>query len=340
MYYTIKMIYLFYGEDSFSQIQAIKHLEEQVGMIEIREANINRYVAKETSKEALIAACMTMPFLAEKRLIIILGLWEYALGKLLNKNKQSNKKNDSYDKAEWTDFWNIIEQIPDTTDIIFSEYNFSPPKKTLSDLSENWTVREFPRMQEYALVKWIRKKTTDQQIQIQPNAISLLIEIIGSDLWELDNELEKLILYSSGQPITIDHVNKLVSATKTVNVFEAINALLNGNIQQSFQLINDLLNGDYEARDFRFLLARQTRQLILTKALIEKKLSSQEIGQSLNISSSYALKKTMERANSTSWNKLNRLHKQLIETDRAIKTSELEERIALETFVAEMCITN
>lgn len=334
------MIYLYYGEDSFSQIQAIKNLEEQVGMMEIRDANISRYVARETSKEGLIAACMTMPFLAEKRLIIILGLWEYSLGKQSNKNKQSNKKNDGYEKSEWTDFWDVIEQIPETTDIVFSEYNFSPSQKILSNLSENWTVQEFPRMQEYALVNWIRKKTTDQQIQIQPNAISLLIELIGSDLWELDNELEKLILYSSGQPITTNHVNTLVSATKTVNVFEAINALLNGNIRQSFQLINALLSGEYEAKNFRFLMARQTRQLILTKALIEKKFSSQEIGKSLNISSSYAVKKTMERANNTSWDRLNRLHKQLIETDRAIKTSELEERIALETFVAEMCITS
>jgi DNA polymerase-3 subunit delta len=334
------MIYLFYGEDSYSQKEFIKSIEEQVGVSEMKEANISRYVAQETSQEALISACMTIPFLAKKRLIIVLGLWEYSKGKFSNKKKQSNKKNNSDSKAEWADFWNTVEQIPDTTDIIFSEYNYAPPKNAIMDLSENWIVREFPRMEEYALTQWIRKKTTDQQVEINTSAIKLFVELIGSDLWELSNELEKLILYTNGQTISVDHVNKLISTTKNINVFEAINALFDGNIQRSFQLINILLDDEYEARDFRFLLTRQTRQLILVKSLLEEKLSAEEIGKTLSISSSYAIKKTIERARNISWSRIKRFHKQLIETDRAIKTSELEERIALETFIAEMCVTS
>ena len=68
------MIYVFYGEDDFSSAEALTPLLEAVGPDDMRDSNVTRMDAGEYSIDRFGAAAMVVPFLAERRVVIVSGL--------------------------------------------------------------------------------------------------------------------------------------------------------------------------------------------------------------------------------------------------------------------------
>ncbi|MDE2766369.1 MAG: DNA polymerase III subunit delta, partial [Chloroflexota bacterium] len=68
------MIYVFHGDDTFSANEALTALAEAVGPPDVREPNVSRLDAAGFSVNAFMAAAMVVPFLAERRLVVVRGL--------------------------------------------------------------------------------------------------------------------------------------------------------------------------------------------------------------------------------------------------------------------------
>ena len=68
------VIYLLYGQDEFSLRETLSSLKEDVGSAELRDLNITSLDGSQVSFDELAATCNTVPFLADKRLVIVEGL--------------------------------------------------------------------------------------------------------------------------------------------------------------------------------------------------------------------------------------------------------------------------
>ncbi len=68
------MMYLFVGKDTFSRKKAVETLKASVGDPESRDANTTVLASAGLTPGQLLAACQAMPFLAERRLVIVDGL--------------------------------------------------------------------------------------------------------------------------------------------------------------------------------------------------------------------------------------------------------------------------
>ena len=72
------MLYIFHGQNSWAMAEAVRQLEAQVGPPEVRDSNYHRLSASQTSLVEVQGYCWAVPFLAERRLVVLEGLLEMA----------------------------------------------------------------------------------------------------------------------------------------------------------------------------------------------------------------------------------------------------------------------
>ena len=82
------MLYLLLGEDDFSIHEALEEIKKSIGDQTVLAANTTVLDGQQVTLEQLSSACETVPFLAERRLIIVEGL----LGRFEPGNKSGRKK--------------------------------------------------------------------------------------------------------------------------------------------------------------------------------------------------------------------------------------------------------
>lgn len=333
--------HLIYG-DSYLVTQALKELEDQVGPREILEANSHRVAGAQRDPAQLKALCSAVPFLAEHRLVVVEGLLS------LFNSPEGRRRQPSHggqtaaggsgqgNMAAWENLPRYIEgEMPPTTLLVFLEGSVSKGNPLLKELQPVIQVRELPAPSGEALARWIRNGASEKGSQITPGAIRLISQLVGSNLWTMDNELEKLALYAGDRPIEEGDVRQLVSQAKEASIFVAVDALLDGRSSAALGLIHRLRNDGAEFTYIVAMIARQLRLTTLAKDLMDRGHKQADVGKRLGLNSDFALKRTADQARKHSWSSLRWLYARLTEADLAVKRGRLDQDVALELFVGE-----
>ena len=328
------MIYLLHGTDTYSLGACLDELRAAVGMLDVQDANITSLAAQDATPAAVLGMSQAMPFLAERRMVIVEGL----LGSLVGEGRGGKGKVSAEKLADWQDFFpSLPEQLPPTSDLVFLEGQLRPNNPLLKDLKAVAEVKEFGNMNPNDLRGWVQNRVMETNGSITTNAVQLLVDMIGTDLWGLSSEVEKLSLYAAGRAIEIEDVEELVVSAKEVSVFAVVDAVLEGNRNVAMRNLMKLLEGEATVPYLLSMLGRQVRLLLLAKELIAEQVPQGELGSRLGINSAYPLRKTLEQARRFTPQALRQLHAGLLDTDVAIKTGAQGERLALEFLVAEVC---
>ena len=329
------MIYLLHGQDAYSLRGFLNTLREAVGMLDVRDANTTTLSAAEADPGTLAAMCQAMPFLAERRLVVIEGL----LGSLAGEGRGGRGRGGGQRAVEWGErIATLRDAMPPTTDLIFVEGQLRPNHPLLRDLSAVAEVREFaPLNAKRPSEGGCRRGSWACGGSMTTQAVQMLVDLVGPDLWALSTEVEKLTLYATGRAVTVEDVEELVVSAREVSVFVMVDGVLEGNRAGAMRSLTRLLEGDSTVTYLLAMLARQVRLMVLAKELLAQQVPQNELGARLGIASAYPLRKTLEMARRFSPQALQYLHRGLLDTDVAIKTGAMGERMALEYLVAEVC---
>ena len=328
------MFYLLYGQDSYSLHRFLDTLREAVGMPDVRDANTTWLAAAEADPATLAGMCQAMPFLAERRLVVIDGL----LGALAGEGRGGRGRGGGSQRtAEWSQrLGDLSQSLPPTTDLVLVEDQLRANHPLLRDLKAIAEVKEFAPLNQNELRGWVQNRVMASGGSMTTQAVQMLVELVGPDLWSLSGEVEKLTLYAAGRTVTAEDVEELVVSAREVSVFVMVDAVLEGNRATAMRSLKRLLEGEATVTYLLAMLARQVRLTVLAKALLADQVPQGEMGNRLGITSAYPLRKTLEMARRFSPQALHQLHRGLLDTDIAIKTGALGERLALESLVAEV----
>ena len=322
------MIFIYHGTDSYSIKEAVAELRERIGSPDLHDSNMTVLSAQEVTPGLLANACATVPFLAERRLVIVEGL--------LSATERGGAARGA-PPGQWSNLSDSLSNMPPTNDVVFIEGALRRDNRLVADLAKMAQVREFPAPTGPALERWISQRVGQGGAAINPAATRLLAEVIGPNLWAQSNELEKLALYCHGHEIQPEDVETMVSPAREANVFAAVDAVLERRSQPALQVITRLLDTTGTVSYVISMLARQVRLVLLAQEMLRGRLPQAEIGTRLGLTSSFPLRKTLDQARRSSPQSMRQLHQMLLESDIAIKTGELEGRLALEVLVARFC---
>jgi len=202
----------------------------------------------------------------------------------------------------------------------------------LSPLAE---IRVFPMLRAKSLKVWIQERVTKESSTITPQAVNLLAELIGGNLWVMDSEIAKLLLYTQGRPIDGEDVRQLVSYAQEANIFILVDAVLEGQTRTAQSMLHRLYQEGASPNYILTMISRQFRLVALASGL-SSGLSRQELQDELGLTSSYALERTLSQAKLYDFESIKQAYNKLLEMDLAVKTGKYDGQLALELLVAEL----
>lgn len=326
-------------------------------------------------------ACESLPFLAERRLVVLEGLLRRAaaakpaakagarggaktgakagakggtrVGEAVGKGQAGPPDPAGSDEApaeppQQTTILSYLSQIPETTELVLVEDDIVASAPVLRRLAELQRERKAaviacvpPRKND--LPNWIRERARLRQVNLDPAAVADLVEFVGDDLRQVDQELIKLGDYVlgrgiRGQPavVTRADVRRLVPATRAANVFDLVEALGSGNLPAAGRLLQHALDVDGE-QPLRLLalISRQYRLLMIAKELQARGTAPAEMARDLGVPD-WTVPKLLAQAGHHSYQRLEQALERILAADEAIKTGKLTDREAMDVLLAEL----
>ena len=331
------MLYIFYGQDDFSLYQAVGKIKANLGGWEMVAVNTTSLEGQHLTLSELRNKCDAAPFLSSHRLVIVdglLGRFEVKQGR-----PRSGKGKSENELGKWEALASYIKQMPETTVLVLVDgevKGHNPVLKKLSPLAE---VRTFPLLRGKDLKAWVQQRVREEGGNIAPQAVNLLAELIGGDLWAMDSEIQKLLLYSQERPISADDVKQLTSYVQEANIFALVDAVAEGRTESAQRILHRLYHEGMAATHILAMITRQFRLIAQAKDL-QPGLSRLQIQDRLGLKSSYSLDKTLSQAKLYDFEGVKRTYDKLLETDLAIKTGKYNDQLALELLVTELACLN
>ena len=322
--------YILHGDESVSRDAALARMREAMG----EDGGLNRseFDGQRAPLVEILAAVKSLPFLAEKRLVIAKGLISH-----ITKRGAGAAGKAATDR--------LIDELPDLPYfarlVLVESEALTAGNRLLkaAGAMNNGYIRKFDKPRDPA--RWIGERArSEYDAEISSRAASAIALLVGDDLLRADNELHKLVCYVDGErEINEDDVAALTPYVPEANVFEMVDALGLGDGARALELIQQSLHHDPKDPGFRLftLIARQFRLLLMMRDHLDRGggPADQGIAGALGVPA-FVARKLATQARRFRADQLDLIMKRLQRYDQDMKTGRIEPRLALELLVASL----
>lgn len=311
---------LLYGTDEFA---ISRRLSEIASKTDRDGMNTSRLEARLTSDEALNNAVNSMPFLSDKRLVILANpSQKYGAG-------EPRKK-----------FLEFLGKIPPTTLLVMHE------TVEQKEAEKHWLVKwagktEGVKTEGLMLPKsrdmtgWIVNETKRQNGDIHPAAAAKLAELVGEDPRQAAQEIAKLLAYVNWErQVGVQDVEAVSVSTASVDIFAFVDSLASGDGRRSQSMLRKMLE-EQDAFAIFPMIIRQFRLLIQAREIVDARGMVQDVIEALHVHP-FVAEKMYKQAGRFPMKSLEAIYRRLLKMDEAAKTSAMPLDLSLEMFVVEL----
>lgn len=306
-----KQIYLLYGEEAFLKNSYKNRLKEAI--IGDDTMNFARFEGKGLDVDELIRLADTMPFFAERRLILV--------------------EDSGFFKSASDALVQYLPSMPDTTILLFVETEVDKRNRLYKKVKDMGYAAELNRQDSAQLARWAGGILTWEQKKITKHTMELFLSMAGDDMENIRMELEKLISYTLGREIITDEDVLAVCTVQVTNrIFEMVSAIVSRQPRKAMDLYEDLLTLKEPPMRILFLIARQFNQLLQVKDLMGKGMDKGTIASKLKMQP-FVVGKTMPQARQFGREQILSYVEFCVETEEAVKSGRLQDRLAVELLI-------
>ncbi len=222
----IPSVVLLHGTDDSRKRQVLSTLCQKLNVDPMETGN---YEIGDASLSNVLSQCMSLPFLSDRRLIILHGI-------------QVLKA------ADIDELVKAIAAIPESTCFIMLTRNAGDvsavaPKKLLDAVKPIGLAVEFALLRGADMKNWLRGQASAQGKSFQIAALELFTEFTKADPNLASMELSKLIDYvGERNELTERDVRDAMSRTAEAQVFEVVNAVASGRAKEAVHYIRGMFD--------------------------------------------------------------------------------------------------
>lgn len=307
---NFKPIYLLFGKELYLRNQYRDKLKNAIGA---GDMNTTCYYGKSVNPATVIDQAETLPFLAEKRLIVL--------------------EDTGFAKQSCTELADYIGQIPETTIIIMVETEVDKRNSVYKAAKSHGSVIDFAPLENDDLKKWILAKIKKEGKAITSGAYNMLLERAGGDMQRLSSEIEKLVCYTEGRSeISADDVDKMCVKQTEIKIFDMIRYVATGNQKEALNIYYELLAAREPAMRTLYNLGKQFNQLLMVKQLHQEGLSTTIIAEKMKLRD-FIVNNLLRQSERFTERELNDAIRECVAYEEAVKTGKLEENMSVELFI-------
>lgn len=311
---SLKQIYLLYGAESYLRRQYRDRIK--TALIEPGDTmNYNYYEGKGITVAEYIDLAETLPFFAERRLIV----WENS-----GLFKQADEQMADY-----------LTAVPPATSLLFVEAEVDKRSRMFKLLKNLDGAVEFPEQDEESLKRWVAGILKKEGLRITESTAAFLLGKTGLDMENIRMETEKLICYClNREAVTEQDIAAVCTTRVSSHIFEMVNAIADKKQPEALRLYYELLALKEPPLRILFLIARQFNMLLQVKELRAQGYDNKVIGTRVGLPGFIAGKYALQAA---------KFHKSglcaaveaCVDAEEAVKTGRMNDIMSVELLIVK-----
>lgn len=321
-------IYVLYGEEIFLLENCLKKIKENFG----ETANgINYIQIDETNLNTLLSEMQTPAFGYPKKLIVVKN------SKLLKKEAKKRGTNiDITSTREKINEYIKTNQGEENILIIIEEE--IDKTELLETIQKNGgIICNFEFQKPYQIEKRLKEICNICKVKIATNTINHLIDLCGTNMQTLINEIKKLIDYV-GENGTVQNKDIDSMCTKTIdsNIFDLTDNMGKKNITEVIRILNELLYSKEPIQKILITLYNHCKKIYIVKLAEEQ---NRNIATELNLkpNQTFLVNKYKMQSKYFKTEELETILQELINLDYNYKIGNIDINIGLESILCRYC---
>lgn len=309
-----KQIYLLYGEEAYLRKQYKDKL--RAAMTDgLDTMNVHYEEGKDISTGGLIDLAETLPFFADRRVIVIenSGLF-----------KQGGEALAQY----------LTEPAPSVC-FIFAEAEIDKRSKLYKAVQNKGCIVEFPVQTEATLMKWVLGLLGKEGKKITEASLRYFLEKTGTDMENIKKELEKLVCYCMDKTvIEKEDIDAIGTPRISGHIFDMIEAIARKRQKEALDLYYELLALREPAMRILFLIARQFNLLLQVQELRAKGYDNRKIGEKTGLAP-FIASKYMSQAQLFNGKELMLALEECVTAEEEVKTGKISDILSVELLIVK-----
>lgn len=252
---------------------------------------------------------------------------------------------DNMDKDETDRLTEIISNTYEGTILIISMPSYVPAKKKASftsivkKIEKIGSVCEFNKLNQTMLERYIAKWANECGKNISHINASKLISYCGDDLNLLKNEISKICAYAKGEEVTLEDIEKLATVNLEAKIYNLSDAVLNGNGQKAFTILDTLFYQREEPIIMLYALSSSYIDAYRIRVADECGVLKDDVAKDFDYKNrAFTLGKARTATAKVSTEALRKSLEVIIEADLKFKTTSVNSRIYMEQLIAQLLL--
>ena len=309
---NFRQFYLLYGQERYLRRQYREKLQRALCQ-EGDTMNTHFFEGKDISVEEIIDLAETLPFFADRRVIFITDSGLFKSGGEKMAEYLSNPSESAY--------------------LIFTENEVDKRSKLYKALQAKGYAAEFTEQDENTLKRWVAGILGKENLKITENTVQLFLSKTGTDMENIQMELEKLACYCMGRDVvTAEDVEAVCTVRVSNHIFDMVGAIAARQQKRALELYYDLLALKEPPMRILFLIARQCNMLLQVKELSAKGFDNRAIAPKIGVPPFVAGKYAGQAAKFKTA-ALREAVEKCVEAEEAVKTGRMNDKMSVEILI-------
>ncbi|MBE6008897.1 MAG: DNA polymerase III subunit delta [Lachnospiraceae bacterium] len=319
---TLKNCYLLYGSEDY----LIKTYEERIRVAATGNKedmmNIAVFDDRKLTSGPVIDSAETLPFLAEKRVVVVRDSGFFKTG----------KKDDTEAIAKY------ISDVPESTVIVFCENDIDKRNAAYKAVSKHGYAAEFKPLAEKDMIKWIAKEFKNRKITVDAKTSAFLIRVTGADMTAIVTEIEKLSSFGADKgSIDINDINDVCVVTPELKIFEMVGAMGSKNTEKAIGIYRNMILYNESPFGILAMITRHFRLMYQCAELIDMGENFASVAAKLGLRD-FAVRDYCRQAKNFSREKLKKAVEDCLKADVDVKSGKIKDVLAVELLLIEYSI--
>ena len=326
----IESSYIFTGEEEYLMSLAISRLKDKYINPSFENLNFISIDEKDSDFEDILNACETLPFMSDKKIVLIKNI-----GKML--------ENDSADLSKKLSKY--IENLGEYLVLILIDKGNNLKKTTsiYKNSKKLGRVVEFDGLKGRELNNWVETIVKEKGKNISSANINYFLNKSTysnyrseKNLYDLENELLKVISYSGRDEIEKESIDMVLIKSLDNNIFDLLKHISSRDSGAALNVFEEIHKSKEPVQRVVYMIIRHLRLLLMYKLYREKGYTENDTRGKMKISP-YEFKNIGRQSGGFTKERLLRALDEILELDEKLKTSSADDKLALEIFIVKLC---
>ncbi len=310
-------LYFFFGDEDYLIDILITLIREKVVDPQTKDFNYDFLYGDDVNGQDIINIALSLPMMTDYRLVIL---------KSVQKLSPSDRK--------------ILERYLDspanTTVLVLTANKIDRRKKFYANLVKKSIWVECNPIYEKTAISWIIKEFKKHKVEISRTAASLMVELAGTSLRSLHNEIEKIITYiQEKKSVDEKDISQVVGIYGNYNLWDLTDAVGNKDNHLAYKILVNFLE---EGISPPLLLMELTRRILLLmkiRLMLEQGMNRHAIQNVIHFNN-YFLNLYLNQANNFTLSELRKGLQALQIADRYLKTGYIKPEMVLTLIIHDL----